>query len=1186
MPITRRAARIRLDQGILPSPQSDLPRELGGTQRRKKKETRSTRATVTPESDGDLAARPNQDISAHALREGNAGGYVESAPSTRSIREQQDSLPVLETHDMASRTSNTVAPSHQSGFEAAAAAVGIFRGSPPVARFIPPEIIHTPPHSPTFVPSSITQTVRDTPPLVDDQAAQSGASHVQSTVEQPTQAQPVSPKTDGQKAAVVSPTTVCHSSSQTKASPITTDNTSSQKRASPITMRDASTSTETTSRDISVQTTVSANSFRPMGLYGFRSELALPPRICSLTIHLGHDKEVRISNVPAEAMHELAGILHNHHSLFERNWLTHSEEAAAAAAAQNPPPSATKRKREEQVDNPQSAQRRRIEVEPEPEPESTPTPTPPNQSLRKGSRRLRQMALKNPRPNTSQWQPASIDTIVLTGDDTTAQYSRTGELRLLGPAPDYSQNDNIDSGSPVRGGAAAAKLKGAEYGSSTEGLSSAQATSQTSQTQTPEPSSWRLGSFFNTAKRFIPGIRREANPIPAPQTIRPSAHTELSNDSNMDALQRVAQTEPRRQDQRSMQVNTEARSNFAQRLRDSQESSKKSFRNKESVAELRKLRAEKERIRAEWAELEEERRVTEQEKKDVEEAHRAVYAAQKTGSKRPAISPRVIPNPPGVSYGLDSAYFDYSSSEDEDEEEASPSAKQPPLKVRRTQGPDTPQTDKSKNMRGNAGISTDYDATKTPNNEALHYSGSRFSDSPPNVFDRSQARSSEGNRGPRRQEFLKELVNADGTVFRLSDPGFNHSGHFEVPWSPDSSDEDEEENSTQETPIQEQSLSPSFAQQVRNSQDQDRAAAISASAGSSTQTMQPTTVPVTEQPSLATILQSAAASATVTQPFATPAPKQAPPVTAMGRNAEASKTLERNRQMLRAQLAEKSGRSVLSPKDILASPTKGSLPSESVRTSFSQPANPARAFEIQSRNGAAGGQTGSSLFTASEDKGLQTTNILGSSTQPQERDEFSILGAAGRASPESPELPKSPGRILAETLPSIHNRVSGLKAYSEYEQTMDPKVKEVLEAAWAAGDEEASSSAFRTPFTAFVSSQQAEASLQAKQPSLQSQQQGPSADDGSDDHDDALFYGNDTPKGNKAPEGAVAVMKMTGMNFNSNYQMDPSVAAYLESQWTPEDEAYASGEFKGDYAGHKRGEAARSAWMAAEDARA
>ncbi|KAL8776419.1 MAG: hypothetical protein Q9194_003164 [Teloschistes cf. exilis] len=1174
MPVTRRGAREREAQGILPSPLKDIPAELSGTQRRKKKATPSTRSTITPESDKDAAVSQNQDTTTHALREGNAGGYVESASSTRDIREPQDSLPVVDTHDMAPQEHDTLASTHQSAFEAAAAAVGILRGSPPVSSFtfIPPPSIQTPqgiqtlplsiqtpqsmqtpPHSPLVaVYSPHTQTGGDVPTLPEMKSAQTGVSHVQFAEEQATPAQSVSPRADGQEAEVESPSITFSTSAQGKDGPVVTPNASSQSEAPLITPRDWSTATGiSTSQDKSVQTTVSATSFRLLGLYGFRSELALPPRSCSMTIHLGNDREIRVSKISNEAMHEVAGILHDHCSMFERNWLTPKQEAAAtaaaaaaaAAAAECSPSYTTKRKREDQVENPHSAQRRRIEIETEADPASTSIFSPPKGSTRKGFRRLRKMALDKARTEKAQSDTSHVSSS-LTDAKSAAQYSQNGELRLLGQPADKPENDHNDDDIPIHG-TFTPNIEGSEQVPAPEDLSSDQVESQPAQTQTPNHNSWRLGSLFNTARRFIPGIR------PSSQTINPSVHTLVSVGTSNIPSQQVTQTEPHHQDQQSIQANAEAPSNFAERLRESKKISKKSFRNKENITELQKVRAEirgmGQFLKAQYAQLEEETRITELARKEVEAAHRAAYAAQTTGTKRRAISPEFIPNPAGVSYGLDLAYFGNSSSE---EDEPTPSRKLPPFKVRRTHGPDSPQSAKGKYA------SIDDEASKSADNDALLYKGPSFSDSPANVFRQSKARSDEGKPRARRQEFLKELMFDDGRVLRLSDANFNHSGHFEVPWSPDSSDEDE--SSSSETPAGEQSPSPAVVEKAHSGQD------MLAPAGASNQTTQ---IPISQQASLTSILHSSNASnpgqtkpvsamqppvtfpptqgvsTTTSRGLATPAPKHAVPGAGVGKNIEASKTLERNRAMLRAQLAQKSGKSVLSPKDILKNNSTAVM---------SQQNKPVSTFQVQSQKATtslSGVTTGTEVSSAP-------------SMKPVEQDEFSILGAADRESPESANSPKSPGQKLAETLPSIQNQVSRLQAYNEYQQTMDPKVKEVLEASWAASDEAASSNAFQTPFTEFLSSQQPE----ARQSSFHRQELGASLEgDEPDDYDDAQFYEKDQ-NDQWAGTGDAAVVSKEAPNVPaSNFEMDPVVADYLEAHWTAEDETYASDEFKGKF---------------------
>ncbi|KAL8730811.1 MAG: hypothetical protein Q9181_004540 [Wetmoreana brouardii] len=1156
MPVTRRAAKIREASGIPPSPQNELPRELGGTQRRRKKATNTARSTVTPESDPDPASQQNQ-VHAHALREGNAGGYVESAPSTRNTREQQDSLPDLDTQFISPETKEAVATPQRNGFEEAAAAVGIFRGSPPVGHFVPAKVIHTPPHSPTATPTSITQPVSDSTSLANDKFAQVGVVTAQFTMEQPTLAKSVSLQTDGQSAMVASPIARQNASTQTEA-----------QSASSVVLQGVPVETISITRDQLVQEIQPAITFRPMGLYGFRSELALPPRSCSLTIHLGAGKEVRVSNVPAEAMHELAGILHNHHSTFERSWLTPED---VVVAAENPPQSSTKRKRDDEVETPHSAQRRRIEVEAE----STPTPSPhPPQPLRKVSR-LRQMALKRNRGLTSPKQPNSVDPILPTETESIAQYSQDGELRLLAPISSSPHNGDAESGIQISEATAITAADPHGPQASTESVSN-QTNEQVAQTQTPQTGSWRLGSIFSTARRYMPSIRRQQNPFPAPQTIRPTIQAEGSSDrSEVSAAQHIAQTEPRRQDQRSVQIDTEARSNFTQRLRDSQQATQKSFRTKEKIGEIKKLRAEKERMKAEWAKLEEERRITEKEKKDVENAHRAAYAAQKPGSKRPRISPQVIPNPPGVSYGLDATYFGASSSE---EEEASPSRKARPFKVRRIRGSN--QSDISThNALGSQGTSPVNVMRTSPETSALHYTGSRFADSPPNVFGQSGAPSKQdeqGSKGVPSTPMVRELLRPDGTVLRLSDPKFNHSGHFEVPWSPSSSEEDEDEEPTWETPDTEQASPLSSDHEAMTGQESDVTTATPASDEPRGPVLQPAGVLAPTKLSPAAITQPSvtpsskqAGPLTVQEPLATPAPKQSAPTTGMGKNLEASKTLERNRQMLRAQLAGQPGRSVLSPKDILNSPSKAQLSSQSLKVPTTQPSSPAGASQTPSQHGLSSTQIEKPLFM--QPGGAQSSQTpvysdaqagnqvnVDSVKDSQGEDDFSILGAASRTSP------KSPGRMLAETLPSVQKKVSGMQAYSEYLLKVDPKVKEVLESSWGASDDEASANAFRSPFTTFVKAQQAEASNRALKPVRQSQNRGPFVDD-SDDEDDALLYGNEQ----RTAAG--------GVDVDGEFVMDPTVATYLGSQWTPEDEAYSSDEFKNHYTQHKAAAAGAAA---------
>ncbi|KAL9033894.1 MAG: hypothetical protein Q9180_005705 [Flavoplaca navasiana] len=556
-------------------------------------------------------------------------------------------------------------------------------------------------------------------------------------------------------------------------------------------------------------------------------------------------------------------------------------------------------------------------------------------------------------------------------------------------------------------------------------------------------------------------------------------------------------------------------SDFGQRLQTSQLAAQKTFRSKENIDTIKKVKAERERISLEWAKLEEqrklteearriaeeERKVTEQEKQDVADAHRAALSSQPTGSKRRRASPRVIPNPKGVSYGLDLDFFYDSDSEDEQDANAS-------RKSRRTSGPEHSPSDTHLLNTPNNLTARAHEPYTSPSDHATTYTGSRFADSPPNVFGQSTTHS--------------ELTIAK------DDPRFNHSGHFEIPWSPSSSEEDSDEEAT---PVVDKS------QSVPPLSTQDNATLASESTASTSSPPKPAQGPVF--------------------PPVTPAQKFGGVATDKRWDPEAAKTLERNRELLRAKMAGQS-RSVLSPKDIQYSPSKPHVSSQPDTQDTPQTTAPAIFFQPQQANvGAPNAPVEKPVGSQSEEGG------------------FSILGAASRTSP------KSTAQKLTETLPFVQERLNGLQSYSTFQQTMDPKAMEYLESLWNVGDETAAIEDFRATFTEFDASRKQDL---ARPGSSQSRNTYRYADDDDaiDDEDHESLYddedGDDARHDNDVGDAEEALLDESEEDKQpeaptlptptafENFTMDPKVAEFLNAQWTAEDEAYASDEFKRHFA--------------------
>ncbi|KAL8768253.1 MAG: hypothetical protein Q9209_005484 [Squamulea sp. 1 TL-2023] len=1074
--VTRQQAKIREAEGIPPSPPTELPAELGGT-RRRKRIAKSSRYIITSETDEDVSSSSQQDptVPDQTLREGNAGGYVHAAQCAESTREQQNSLQAADLFLLNFLPPYAVASPQHHGAEEITA---------------PPEVIQTPTPSPSNTSALFAQ-------ILNPAKSPSGVGLApklfspQSTGDQATVIRSVSTQTDGPAASIASPTSA---------------NTSRQ-------------SIQIVTRDVSTQTGHRPKTFRPMGRYGFDTGISILPNFCNITLHLDDGKEILISKVTASSIRKIGDIFLNDGGLsYEFNWLTPQEVGAAEAEAKDRAAvpeakdlvsPANKRKRDEETDIPE-AQRRRTDHSPAPTSAAGSALKTVAKPAYRSARSARRMQFMGKNGNGLGRSLKAMQTALPEGSPSARSdagpYSNNGELLLSSKvSADEQHDDPVDSG-PVASIATtnSAITDTASHGDPQFPLANADAdlsgeaaiTQSYDQTQqTPQSGSW-LPKLVSSAIRYVPGIRRRQAPTATPQASMANVRI---------ADQRAAQTEPRRP--------MATHSDFGQRLQNAQLATQKIFRTKENVDAMRKARAERERIKEEWAKLEEqkkiteeERQITEKEKQDVADAHRAALANQQTGAKRPRLSPRVIPNPKGASYGLDLDFFGDSDESDNDQD-ASPSRKS-----RRTSGPDhSPSTISMANTPNIQNGNTTGSRT-SPNQRATEYTGSRFSDSPPNVFGQSMAQS--------------------GPSISKDDPRFNHSGHFEVPWSPSSSEDDSGEEEDVATPVVDKSQSvPASATHDTVGQGSDNAVSAAASPQKPAQgPMFPPVTPTSKRP-------------------------VAPPETR--RDPEAAKTLERNRELLRAKIAGQS-RSVLSPKDIQTSPSKAHV-SQAITQQTVQPTAPALFFQPKQ----------ASLTVPDAPIGIP----IGSQDKD---DEFSILGAA------SPRSPKSNARRLAETLPTVQGKLSGLQSYDHYQQTMDSKVKELLESSWKASDETASGEEFRPAFMDFVASQEQESPVPAMT-RIESLRQLVDDDEAIDDEDHASLYededdsddeGNDNAEEDEPyneeealldesedDDGNTAITPPSATAFE-DFPMDPTVAAFLKDHWTAEDEAYASDEFK------------------------
>ncbi|KAL8847598.1 MAG: hypothetical protein Q9221_007375 [Calogaya cf. arnoldii] len=1154
-PRTRQQAKVRAAEGIPPSP----PTEVQPT--RRKRVVKLKESNITSETTEDASSsQQDQAVPDQTLREGNAGGYVHHAQDAESTREQRDSLSDADRFLLNSTPQHALAPldhhspeakaastevihtsSHQTPTPSNTSALGSSEHRSAEAKSASPEIIHTSAPSPSNTSALFAQIISPAKSTSVNEATPEAAPSSQSIGEQATRVELVSTQTDvGEQASrvelVSTQTDAPEQATRVESVSTQTDGPAASVASPTIHTTSQPQSQTVVLRDVSVQTEQPLDTFKEMGRYGYYSAIAKIPNFCNITLHLGGGKEIKIMHVPDTSIRRLDDILDPKDELsWRRNWLTSEEiaeeaaEKAAKEAARARDQAAArarvqaeadaraeaearaimyfeaKRKREEEDDDEEDdmpeAQRRRV------------NPLAPSPSA---IRRRRKLWAKSGN-GLGKSLRATQSTLLRANPSLefeSGPYNTNGELLLSSNINPQIQHDDLIEGGPA-GSIAATNNANADIPSSSDvqsptAPSDADSSDGPAATQIdePPPRTPQRGSWFpqvvTSALRFMPNIRRR-NAAPA----TPRTNTAKALD------QRIAQTEPRRP--------MPGHSDFGQRLQTSQLAAQKNFRTKENILTIKKVKEEREKLSVEWDQLEkerkiteearrmaeEERKVTEQARRDIEAAHRIAYSQQPTGSKRQRVSPTVIPNPEGSTFGLDLNYFGASDSDDEEDLNAS----RKPYKFPRPNGPHhSPSKPSLPNTPGRSKVPAA--GTRTPpSDQANKYTGSLFADSLPNVFDQSTT-------------YPNELTIAK------DDPRFNHSGHFEIPcFSPGSSDEGSgEEEEVANQPV---GNSPSAA-----------SAATQKAAGASSDHIVSTSSP--QQPVQGSMF-----------PPVTPAQKLGGAAAEKRGDPEAARTLERNRELLRAKIAGQ--KSVLSPKDIQSSPSKAHVSRQPATQQTVQPTAPAIFFEPQQAN------TGTPTEPTEMSTGSQD-NAGG----------FSILGAASRTSP------KSTAQRLMETLPHTQKRMESFQSYKDYQQTMDPKVKELLESTWNADDEKAAIEEFRAGFTDYYAAQKQDTAAPGPSQS-QNVQRAADDDEAFDDEDHESLYDDDEDRDNDehddgADDSEEALLDESEEDDQTqaptppnptalqDFRMDPKVAAFLNAQWTAEDDAYASDEFKNQFA--------------------
>ena len=203
---------------------------------------------------------------------------------------------------------------------------------------------------------------------------------------------------------------------------------------------------------------------------------------------------------------------------------------------------------------------------------------------------------------------------------------------------------------------------------------------------TPHARRWGLGGLLDSARsvsRFIPLLNTRSTTA-APQVAKDTNRVSYQTPTPAKVIPQILpHTEPRPSTYVIEPSDTPATNEVraAKRPQSHKATAKGVLKTKQQVSDDRKRRAEREFLReqAEFVRADDARKA--QEAKDLEDMRRQAERTATPGGKRKRLpSPDTIPNPPGVSYGMDLNYFCYSSS---DEEEQTTPTQRPSNKRRR-----------------------------------------------------------------------------------------------------------------------------------------------------------------------------------------------------------------------------------------------------------------------------------------------------------------------------------------------------------------------------------------------------------------------------------------------------------------------------------------------------------------------
>ena len=311
-------------------------------------------------------------------------------------------------------------------------------------------------------------------------------------------------------------------------------------------------------------------------------------------------------------------------------------------------------------------------------------------------------------------------------------------------------------------------------------------------------SRWGLASILGSARsmsRYLPGLARLTQPpeSPAPHKTRQPLKKSFRSKADIQAARQAKKIRTTRQRSRR-----ESQQRAMASVSEPIVGEKRTIigENETVTGEKETVTGEKETVTGEKETVTGEKETVAGEKKTVTAEKRSPTGGERTitaKKRKRKPSPDTIPNPPGTSYGLDLAYFGWSSSDEEEEEDnqlITPTRGRPSKSRRLSTTHESPSS-----MRGAAEQADPYVGAHFADEDPSYHGGNVFEEILSAEEARREAAAESMNELTERQ--FREAVEMEAFLATLPPSGItitNLEGSFRVP-DPSDSDSDPEDSS-------------------------------------------------------------------------------------------------------------------------------------------------------------------------------------------------------------------------------------------------------------------------------------------------------------------------------------------------------------------------------------------------------